>query len=287
MPLQLWITGVIVVAFIECALMLGHYLWWNSHGTISSGLLAVALTFGAIKRAGSRILVMLVALGYGVVKPSLGEDLNRVLFMGTAYLVLSFTYSLMTHLRPAVRSVRDPDYDLISLLVFLTAVVDTTFYIWIFTSINNLLVSLAARKQGVKYLLYRNFRNVLVALLLFTCVWVFYSSIIFLNDNGGENVNWRFKWTVDALWEFIYFIIFVSIAVLWAPSNNAQRYAHSMQLSQLEDDDEFHSAVEMASAPTAGDEDMDEEYGGRLQDDKDPFQGTGALDPSMAAQKKA
>lgn len=32
---------------------------------------------------------------------------------------------------------------------------------------------------------------------------------------------------------------------------------------------------------------LDEEYGGRLQDEKDPFQGTGALDLNMATAKKA
>ena len=51
----------------------------------------------------------------------------------------------------------------------------------------------------------------------------------------------RERWTVDALWELIYYIIFVAIAVLWAPSRNAQRYAHSMELSQLDDDTEWQS----------------------------------------------
>jgi hypothetical protein len=75
--------------------------------------------------------------------------------------------------------------------------------------------------------------------------------------------------------------------VLWAPSNNAQRYAYSQELSQLEDDEEFNAAdasIEMAELRDGG---LDDEYGGRLQDDKDPFMGTGALDPSTAAQKKA
>ena len=54
-------------------------------------------------------------------------------------------------------------------------------------------------------------------------------------------VSARERWTVDALWELIYYIIFVAIAVLWAPSRNAQRYAHSMELSQLDDDSEWQS----------------------------------------------
>ncbi len=138
----------------------------------------------------------------------------------------------------------ESDYDAVSLIVFLLALVDTTFYVWIFTSINNLMTSLAARKQGVKYVLYRNFRTVLLLMLFFTCAWVAHSSVLFLNDSGGANANWRMKWTIDALWELIYFIIFVAIAVLWAPSNNAQRYAYSIELSQLENDEEFNAAVD-------------------------------------------
>ena len=114
---------------------------------------------------------------------------------------------------------------------------------------------------------------------------------------------------MDALWELIYFCIFVAIAILWAPSKNAQRYAHSMELAQLDDDSEWQSvqsAIELTSnssnsngdgatshvvgGPTlAGEDDreLDSEYGGRLHDEKDPFQGTGALDPLMAISKKA
>lgn len=108
---------------------------------------------------------------------------------------------------------------------------------------------------------------------------------------------------MDALWELIYLCIFVAIAILWAPSRNAQRYAHSMELSQLDDDSEWQSmqadieltgdAASVVGGPISeqrgrGDDgDLDSEYGGRLNDEKDPFQGTGALDPIMAITKKA
>jgi len=117
---------------------------------------------------------------------------------------------------------------------------------------------------------------------------------------------------VDALWELIYFCIFVAIAILWAPSKNAQRYAHSMELAQLDDDSEWQSvqsAIELTNNQSNGshgdgvtshvvggptlasggedDRELDSEYGGRLHDEKDPFQGTGALDPLMAISKKA
>jgi hypothetical protein len=262
-----------------------HFLDWNEQGVPTAAITVVAVFFGALKRAVSRILVMLVCLGYGVVRPSLGEEMHRVLYLGGAYFVLSFIYSLLSH-SPNTRTVADSDYDMLSLIVFLLAMVDTTFYIWIFTSINNLLTSLAARKQGVKYTLYLQFRTVLALLLAFTCAWVVYSSVIFLNDSGGSNPHWRMRWTVDALWELIYFVIFVSIAVLWAPSRNAQRYAYSVELTQMEDEEDTNGSTQNGSAPPQDEDGLNDEYGGHLEE-RDPFQGTGALDPEMAAAKKA
>jgi len=290
MPLQIWISAVLMVGMIETSMLFAHYLNWNDVGRPALSITVIGLIFGVTKRAMSRVLVQLVALGYGVVRPSLGEDMNRVLYLGTGYFVCSLIYTLITTLPSTSKSITEPEYDFISLLVFFLAVIDTTFYIWIFTSINNLMVSLAVRKQSVKYLLYRNFRAVLFALLFFTCIWAVYGSVFFINDNGdGGSSNWRDKWTIDALWELIYFVVFIAVAVLWAPSRNSQRYAYSIELSQLEDDEEWNAVAGAELPATANDDDkeLDGEYGGRLQDEKDPFQGTGALDAAMAVSKKA
>lgn len=286
MPLQFWITAVLAIGMIETTLLFTHFINWNDYGVPSFGITLTGLVFGVTKRALSRVLIQLVALGYGVVRPSLGEEMNRVLYLGAAYFILSMIYTVAVNSPRNSKSVDDPVYDLLSLVVFLLAIVDTTFYIWIFTSINNLMMSLASRKQGVKYVLYRNFRSVLIASLFLSCFWALYGSVMFINNSGGENRYWRLKWTVDALWELIYFIIFLAIAVLWAPSNNAQRYAYSVELAQLEDDEEFQEGAAVPGQE-GDDGEMDDEYGGRLNDDKDPFQGSGALDPNMAAAKKS
>ncbi len=286
MPLQFWISGVLVAALFETTLLYSHFLDWNDYGRPSLAITILGLIFGVIKRAASRVLVQLVALGYGVVRPSLGEDMNKVLYLGGAYFILSLLYTMLVNLPSGAKQLGDPEYDFVSMIVFLMAVVDTTFYIWIFTSINNLMVTLASRKQGVKYILYRNFRGVLFVMLALTVIWAIYGSVIFINDGTGASQYWRAKWTVDALWELIYFIIFVAIAVLCAPSKNSQRYAYSIELTQLEDDAEYNE-VANATALADNDGDLDGEYGGKLNDDKDPFQGTGALDPTMAITKKA
>lgn len=121
---------------------------WNDFGNAAPVLSFLGGFFGVLKRALSRVLVQLVALGYGVVRPSLGEEMGRVLYLGSAYFVLSSLYVLLSGGSTSAgggRSADDPSLDLLSLVVFFLAVVDSTFYIWIFTSINNLIVSLASR----------------------------------------------------------------------------------------------------------------------------------------------
>ena len=77
------------------------------------------------------------------------------------------------------------------------------------------------------------------------------------------------------------------------------RYAYSVELSQLENDEEWQRAGLGEVAGTAaggtvsavphgqraGDND-DAEYGGALDDEGDPFMGSGALDTQMAVAKK-
>lgn len=283
----MWITAVLAMGMIETTFLFAHYLNWNDSGTPSLAVTFLGLFFGVSKRAISRVVVQLVALGYSVVRPSLGEDFPRVMYLGGFYFILSLIYTVFTALPSNSKAVDESEYDLISLIVFLLAGIDTIFYIWIITSINNLLVTLAARKQAAKYILYRNLRAVLFVSIFFTCVWALYGSVMMLQDGHGEDNNWRDRWTVDALWELTYFTVFCAIGWMWAPSKNSQRYANSIELTQLDDDDEYRSAsMDAADNDEADDADIDREYGGSLDDSDDPFQGTGALDAHAAISKK-
>ena len=197
--------------------------------------------------------------------------MGKVLAIGLSYFVLSLYYTIFNSLPARNKHADDPYNTLFSLSVFLLAGVDTTFYCWTFLSINNILTGLAVRKQAAKYLLYKNFRTVLFVSLMANCVWVLYGSVIHLNTETGEDSNWKDRWTVDALWEITYFLIFVAIAIMWAPSKNFSNYAYSVELSQLDDDAEYNQTAVEAEENTEqqdqkGDTD-DAEYGGRLNDE--------------------
>ena len=187
----------------------------------------------------------------------------------------------------------------INIVVVILAAIDTTFYVWIIQSINALLATLAARQQGMKYILYRNFRGVLFLSLFCALVWGLYSGLVIFNDTNssgsgvGSDQAWQSRWTVEALWEFIYFILLAAIAQMWAPNSNSQRYAYSVELTQLDDDDEYLEAGSKSKTlrgnlgRSSDGDDIDNEYGGKLDDTEDPFalELSGALDTASAVRK--
>ena len=277
--LQYWITFVLILGMIETCLLYEYYHTYNEVGKIPVHLLVWSLIFGVTKRAVSRVLVLIVAMGYGVVRQSLGEDMKRVLGLGASYCVLSLIFTISSSLPSSAKNIGDPEYEnLFSIVIMLLATIDTVFYMWTISSINNLIMTLEARKQTVKLQLYKNFRFALLSALSFAVLWAVYASI--LMGTKTSETSWEFKWTVDAISELLYFLIFVAIAVLWAPSRNNQRYVSYVELSPMHEDDHNTSTNE--------EEDLDAEYGGSLDEDRDDvFQGGGALDTAMAIAKKS
>lgn len=231
-------------------------------------------------------------MGYGVVRQSIGDDMNKVMYLGLGYTVLSSIYTLGASLPNGGRYLGDPTSEnLFSLVTMLLATVDTTFYMWTISSLNSILVTLRARKQTAKLALYLKFRAILVATVLCAVFWAIYGAYLVGGDVAER--NWNERWTIDASSETIYFVIFVAIAILWAPYRNNQRYVSYVELTRSDGDQDdidtsSHSPRGKDSGPQYEEDDiMDAEYGGALNDDDgDPFRGTGALDPAMAIMKK-
>lgn len=292
MTLQHWISAVILLGMLESSLLFGHFLSWNDNGVISISILSAGLFFGVVKRSVSRGVVLMVTMGYGVVRPSIGEEMKRVMLLTGAYGVLSLIYTFSSSLPNSSKNVSDPDFgNLFAIVVMLLAAVDTTFYMWTINSLNNLIITLQSRRQTAKLLLYTRFRYVLILAVTFAFIWAFYGAYLV----SGHNVerDWGQVWTIDALSETTYLIVFIAIVILWAPSRNNQRYISYVELSQMtpDEDDDIDAAVIATEKQLTAKavQELDAEFGGssgNLRDDDDPFQGTGALDPAMAIMKK-
>ena len=55
----------------------------------ASGIIMIAEVVSAVKRALSRMLLIIVAMGFGTVKPRLGDSLGKVVAIGVVYTILA------------------------------------------------------------------------------------------------------------------------------------------------------------------------------------------------------
>ncbi|GAB1286876.1 Transmembrane protein 87B [Apodemus speciosus] len=93
--IQFWIAAVIFLGMLEKAVFYSEYQNINSTGLSTQGLLIFAELISAVKRTLARLLVIIVSLGYGIVKPRLGTVMHRVIGLGLLYLIFAAIEGVM------------------------------------------------------------------------------------------------------------------------------------------------------------------------------------------------
>uniref|UniRef100_A0A3Q2YCA6 GOST seven transmembrane domain-containing protein n=1 Tax=Hippocampus comes TaxID=109280 RepID=A0A3Q2YCA6_HIPCM len=86
---QFWIGGVIILGMLEKAVFYSEYQNIRYRGDYVEGAVIFAELLSALKRSLARILVLIVSLGYGIVKPRLGTTVHRLAAVGLLYLLFS------------------------------------------------------------------------------------------------------------------------------------------------------------------------------------------------------
>lgn len=122
------------------------------------------------KRTLARMLVVIVSLGFGIVKPRLGAALHRVVGVGLLYFTLAASESYLRITRPK----NDQSRDLMVATVPL-AVLDSAICWWIFNALVNTTRTLRLRRNEVKLALYRHFTNTLIFSVAASIVFMLYS----------------------------------------------------------------------------------------------------------------
>ncbi|XP_008456965.2 uncharacterized protein LOC103496756 [Cucumis melo] len=222
MQLHYHITGVIGLGMCEMALWYFEYSNFNSSGNRPMGITIWAVTFSAIKKTVSRLLLLVVSMGYGVVRPTLGGITTRVILLGVTYFLASEALELVEHLG----NVNDFSGKTRFFLVLPVVVLDACFILWIFSSLSKTLEKLQVRKSMAKLELYRKFTNCLAVMVLVSIVWIGYE--LYFNAADPLSELWRRAWIIPAFWVLLSFVLLVIICVLWAPSHNPlARFAYS------------------------------------------------------------
>ncbi|RWW23093.1 hypothetical protein GW17_00012667, partial [Ensete ventricosum] len=221
LPLQNCISLVIALGLFEMTLWYFEYLNFNDTGVRPIGITTWVVTVGAVRKTVSRLLILTVSMGYGVVRPTLGGLTSKVLLLGVTYFLASELLSITEN----VGTINDISGKAKLLLVLPDAFLDAFLILWIFTSLSRTLEKLQARRSSVKLDIYRKFTNALAVTVIASVSWIGYEVYFKATDPFSE--RWQSAWIITAFWDILSLVLLCVMCYLWAPSQSSQRYNSS------------------------------------------------------------
>ncbi|XP_060895499.1 transmembrane protein 87A isoform X2 [Labrus mixtus] len=232
--IQFWIAGVIFLGMVEKAVFCAEYENTNAVGSASPGLLIFAELVSALKRTLARLLVIIVSLGYGIVKPRLGTVMHRVVGLGILYFAFASIEGVLR-----ITGGRDNGPVLITAITL--AVFDSCAIWFISFHLAQTIKTLKLRRNPVKLSLYRHFTNTLIFAVIASVIFMGWIAKKFrLADCQSD---WIELWVEDAFWRFLFSVILFVIMFLWRPSANNQRYAFTPLMDDSDDDEEIEEFI--------------------------------------------
>ncbi|PRQ20091.1 putative Lung seven transmembrane receptor [Rosa chinensis] len=232
LQLQHCITAVIALGLFEMILWYSDHVNFNNTGMRPVFLTTLVVTVGAVRKTVSRLLILTVSMGYGVVRPTLGGLTSKVLLLGITF----FLATELLNITEFVGTINDVSGRARLFLVLPDAFLDAFLILWIFTSLSKTLEQLQTKRSSVKLDMYRKFSNALAVTVIASVAWIAYE--VYFKATDPFNEKWHSAWIITAFWDILAFALLGVICYLWAPSQNSQRYAYSEKLGEESDDEE-------------------------------------------------
>lgn len=210
--------------------------------------MVIVAILNAGRNSFSFFLLLIVCMGYGVVKPSLGRTMIYVRLLAIGHFVFGVIYAIAS-----LSITPDTAGPLILLVILPLAGTLTAFYVWTLNSLNMTMKDLVERKQTVKALMYKKLWWCILISIIVIFGFFFINSFAFAGHSEANFVpeHWKTRWFVLDGWLNIVYLFDISfVAYLWRPTANNRRFAMSDELAQ--DDDGF----EIRSLATS----LDEEF---------------------------
>jgi len=233
--IQFWIGGVIAIGMLENALFYTEYSNINHTGR-ENDLFFFAEFVSCVKRALARILVIIISMGFGIVKPRLGENLPKVLAVGGIYIVSALVEGVLRvkYGNPAMTT-QEESKKVFYAVIPLT-VIDVAMCYWVFKALVETTRTLRIRKNVVKLNLYRHFTNTLIFMVVASLAYMVW--MIKEANTESKCPLLATVWLNDALWPFLFAIILTVIIFLWRPSKNSRRYENFTPLPEGDEEDD-------------------------------------------------
>lgn len=213
------------------------YDYQNRHGLNggAKALLIVVSVLSAGRNSFSFFLLLIVCMGYGVVKPTLGKTMWYVRALAITHFVFGVIYAIAS-----LAVTPENAGPLVLLVVLPLAGTLTAFYIWTLNSLNYTMKDLMERKQTIKAAMYRRLWWCILLSIVVIFVFFFVNSWTFAGQSNTDFVpnHWQSRWFIlDGWLNLVYFFDVAFIAYVWRPTANNRRFAMSDEVSRAQQHD--------------------------------------------------
>lgn len=187
--------------------------------------MVIVAVLNAGRNAFSFFLLLIVCMGYGVVKHSLGRTMIYVRILAIAHFVFAVVYSVAS-----LSITPDSAGPLVLLIVLPLAGTLTAFYVWTLNSLNATMKDLIDRKQKTKAMMYKKLWWCILGSIIVIFGFFFINSFAFAGTSDASFVpeHWKARWFVlDGWLNLVYLFDIAFVAYLWRPTVNNRRFAMS------------------------------------------------------------
>ncbi|KXS95942.1 hypothetical protein AC578_7984 [Pseudocercospora eumusae] len=240
LAVQNYITAIVAFLVVEMFMTWLFYDYQNRHGLNAGAkaLLVVVSILSAARNSFSFFLLLIVCMGYGVVKPTLGKTMIYVRWLAITHFVFGVIYAIAS-----LAVTPENAGPLVLLVVLPLAGTLTAFYIWTLNSLNYTMKDLMERKQTIKAAMYRKLWWCILISIVVIFAFFFVNSWTFAGQSNADFVpnHWQTRWFIlDGWLNLVYFFDVAFVAYVWRPTANNRRFAMSDEIAQ--DDDGFEIA---------------------------------------------
>ncbi|OMJ08303.1 hypothetical protein AYI70_g11623 [Smittium culicis] len=261
LTLQHIIWVLIGIMVVNMALSSNFWTSYNNIGKTNTSLAILMIIFDAARNSLAFFLLLVVSLGWGIIRPSLGSTMLQCNIL----LALHFASGCLYGYTEAFRDQDDIDgAPLYSVLPI--SICTTIFYVWTMKAVAATTRILDTRKQTFKLQMFHKMWKLLI-INVFVFFAFFVTNIAFLMtayDEQNIASSWKYRWMLVDGWLNIQFLVsFAVVLYWWAPNSNNHRYgleqlahdesdawergpSHDGHVMMLADERDFQMALEEA-----------------------------------------
>ena len=171
LTIQYFVSGVLFFLVVESGVNYWLYSNFNATGSLSIPILFFVVVFNAGRNSLSWFMLLIVALGYGVLRPTLGKALKLCIGVAVAHFITGVIYSAGSLL------ITDMEGVAAILITFPLSIMITVFYYWTLHALSQTIQTLKEKKQNVKLEMYKKVTFILGISVILVALGLIVSSV--------------------------------------------------------------------------------------------------------------